>query len=161
MGHWIMIGDKWPLFMGLWLIFAGAVCAQTPPSEVPKGSIIGFLPDSRSADYTDMASLRHWLKRQGWAICDGSDGTPDLHGRYLLGTEEFKDTGQRIGSKTHSHQVSVNTGREEGRMRRFNTGIGYSLRLPTEGHRHSIKAKTSQEDDLPLSMRVLFIIKID
>ena len=47
----------------------------------------------------------------GWAICDGNNGTPDLRGRFILGTGQgtnltnrtWKDTG---GTETHT--LSIN-----------------------------------------------------
>ena len=148
-----------PLFVGI-LLLSAALHAADPTQNLPKGSIIAFLPDPNSADYSDMAGMRRWLGGKGWAICDGRNGTPDLHGRYLLGTEEYKDAGQRLGSSTHQHKIRSRTGREEGRTRRFNTGGGYAIRLPQEGHAHSIDALASPQENLPLSTRVIFIIRV-
>lgn len=39
----------------------------------------------------------------GWAICDGSNGTPDLRQRFLMGVSDMTDVGQRGGA----NQISV------------------------------------------------------
>ena len=133
--------------------------AESPPVNVPIGSIVGFVPERDSAEYSDLDTLRSWLKKQGWALCDGRDGTPDLHNRYLLGTEQPESVGQRVGSSTHSHRVTAETGQEQGRERRFNTGAFFRIRLPYEGHKHSLDTESAQGSSLPPSLRVLFIIR--
>lgn len=35
----------------------------------------------------------------GWALCDGTNGTPDLRGRFIIGTGSWSDV---YGSKTYS-----------------------------------------------------------
>lgn len=150
---------RWLLFLLPWFMLIGLARADSPPSNLPVGSIIGFMPDPDSREYRDMASLRRWLAGQGWALCDGTDGTPDLHGRYLQGTEQLEQVGQRIGSNSHSHRIDSETGREQGRERRFNTGVLFRMRLPHEGHNHSINADSSTSTSLPPSLRVLFIIR--
>lgn len=46
---------------------------------------------------------------RGWAICDGSNGTPDLRGRFLRGTPDKEKTGATGGSDSHSHKASGKT----------------------------------------------------
>lgn len=53
----------------------------------------------------------------GWALCDGSKGTPDLRGRFVLGLGYSKNINDRGGSETvtltndqmpsHSHLVRI------------------------------------------------------
>lgn len=40
----------------------------------------------------------------GWALCDGENGTPDLRGRFVLG----ESTSHALGSKGGSETVSLN-----------------------------------------------------
>jgi hypothetical protein len=47
------------------------------------GPIVAFLPDPKSENYSDLAGLKRWLGDRGWAICDGSEGTPDLSFRIV------------------------------------------------------------------------------
>ena len=132
-----------------------------PPSVyLPRGVILPFLPDLQSEDYSDMDGLKRWLSGQGWALCDGSNGTPDLHSRYLVGTRYPEDTGQRLGRSSHDHRVQTHTGREQGRERRFDRGRFTGIRLPHDGHSHEVDTATSASENLPPSTRVLFIMKV-
>ncbi len=83
--------------------------AAIPPAGLPRGAIVAFMPDFRGADYSDTKGLRRSLAGQGWAFCDGKDGTPDLHARMLIGTERPEDAGQRLGSRDHAHRLSGTT----------------------------------------------------
>ncbi|MGA7980968.1 MAG: hypothetical protein WCA32_12190 [Chromatiaceae bacterium] len=117
------------------------------------------MPQSRSTDYSDQDSLKRWLYEQGWAICDGSEGTPDLNYRLLLGTVHPADVGQNLGSRTHSHRITAETGIGFGREHSYISRRGVSRALE-QGHRHKLDAGTAAADNLPLSTRVLFIMKI-
>lgn len=39
----------------------------------------------------------------GWALCDGNNGTPDLRDRFIMGAGGSKNPGQTGGTTTHSH----------------------------------------------------------
>ena len=41
----------------------------------------------------------------GWALCDGSNGTPDLRGRFVIGAGGAYTVGQTGGSSSHSHSI--------------------------------------------------------
>lgn len=53
----------------------------------------------------------------GWALCDGENGTPDLRGRFVLGSSESHALGSTGGSETvtlakaqmpaHSHNLRI------------------------------------------------------
>jgi len=63
---------------------------------LPKGSIIAFYGDTIPP---------------GWRICDGNDGTPDLRGRFILGSGKGdgltnRNPGDSGGSETH--KLSIN-----------------------------------------------------
>lgn len=38
----------------------------------------------------------------GWAICDGQNGTPDLRGRFILGSNDEYVVGSTGGSESHA-----------------------------------------------------------
>ena len=74
--------------------------------QFPKGMIIAWKP-SAGVPTTDPPS--------GWAICDGSDNTPDLRGRFLLGANPngsknnsytVREVEQSGGSETHTLTTS-------------------------------------------------------
>lgn len=39
----------------------------------------------------------------GWAICDGSSGTPDLRGDFVVGANASGNVGSSAGSASHNH----------------------------------------------------------
>lgn len=131
-----------------------------PPAGLPKGSIVAFLPDPKSTDYSNPDSLKRWLREQGWAICDGSEGTPNLNYRMLLGTIHPEEAGQNLGSRTHDHRISGNADSNFGREHQMRSGVGRALRVPADGHKHKLDAGTTKVEHLPLSLRVLYILKI-
>jgi hypothetical protein len=40
---------------------------------------------------------------EGWALCDGTNGTPDLRGRFIRGATDAEPAGTRGGSRAHNH----------------------------------------------------------
>jgi hypothetical protein len=42
----------------------------------------------------------------GWAVCDGTNGTPNMVNRFLRGAPAGQDPGSTGGSNSHSHTVS-------------------------------------------------------
>ena len=43
----------------------------------------------------------------GWRICDGTNGTPDLRGRFLVGARPGLPVGSTLGIETHSFATST------------------------------------------------------
>jgi hypothetical protein len=43
----------------------------------------------------------------GWALCDGTNGTPDLRNRFIYGVSAGEDPGATGGSIEHNHQVNI------------------------------------------------------
>jgi microcystin-dependent protein len=40
---------------------------------------------------------------EGWALCDGENGTPNLTDRFVMSVGEFENPGAMGGSSNHSH----------------------------------------------------------
>ncbi len=148
--------------LGLLLTLFLPVTGQSaPPAEgLPKGSIIAFLPDPQSKDYSDDASLRRWLASHGWAICDGTRGTPNLNFRLLIGSTRMETTGQSVGTRTHRHRVQGKTNGTQTRQQTVRQGVAPLIRVPAGRHRHELTATTEPAEHLPPSTRVIFIMKI-
>ncbi|WP_295879457.1 hypothetical protein [uncultured Thiohalocapsa sp.] len=137
-----------------------ARAATTPaPTTLPAGSIIAFVPAGSGFTGSD-AALRDWLAERGWAICDGTRGTPDLRGRMLLGTTDPLAVGQRLGSRDHDHRVRGESEAPVLRNRHTPTGHGPLKHLPDDQHRHRLDLATDRSQHLPPSTRVLFIMKL-
>lgn len=45
----------------------------------------------------------------GWAICDGTNGTPDLRGKHVVGAASVGNIGVSTGSNTHEHTYDFGT----------------------------------------------------
>jgi len=41
----------------------------------------------------------------GWALCDGTNGTPDLRDRFILGVSDRENPGGVGGSNSHAHSI--------------------------------------------------------
>ena len=164
MRHRLLIRHRNPRRLApiLLLIVACATSSEAlePPTGVPVGAIVAFLPDLGAGEYSSADELRHWLDARGWAICDGTEGTPDLHNRMLLGTERPGDTGQSLGSLNHNHEFTGETVRRGTREVRIRDGIRHPVQVPDEHHQHKIDGRTDNADNLPPSVRVLFIVKV-
>ncbi|MBN1946793.1 MAG: tail fiber protein [Bradymonadales bacterium] len=63
---------------------------------VPRGAIVMW-----SGALTDISD--------GWALCDGSNGTPDLRDRFIVGAAPAADPGATGGAISHSHIVDPHT----------------------------------------------------
>jgi len=65
-----------------------------------------------------------------WAVCDGNNGTPNLTGKFILGTTVVGEVGRPGGSSDHSHNVE--NSRINGSISRQQTS--------SEGHREGTGA---------------------
>lgn len=54
----------------------------------------------------------------GWVLCDGTNGTPDLRDRFIVGSGTTYTTGNTGGATSHSH--GANDAGNDG----YNTGAG-------------------------------------
>ncbi|BES69736.1 hypothetical protein RE428_07990 [Marinobacter nanhaiticus D15-8W] len=75
---------------------------RQPPAEFEPGDII--------MHYGDISKIR-----PGWALCDGTNGTPDLTDRFVVGAGKAYEVGAVGGSAdavvvSHSHGASASTG---------------------------------------------------
>jgi hypothetical protein len=56
----------------------------TSPHGVPAGTIIAWIP--KAGDIIDTPTGKAIAVPEGWLLCDGHNGTPDLQGRFIRGT---------------------------------------------------------------------------
>lgn len=64
----------------------------------------------------------------GWLLCDGTDGTPDLVGKYIAGWSTTNAPGTYFGSDTHSHNMSwtINTTASGNTLHNHNFNYGFA-----------------------------------
>jgi hypothetical protein len=100
----------------------------------------------------------------GWALCDGTNGTPDLRDRFIYGCSTGQNPGPTGGVVSHSHTVDVPP---------CTTGVGSTklTNVSTLGgawvshwdHTHIIDPRlteTSTVDNLPPYYKLAFIMKL-
>ena len=101
----------------------------------------------------------------GWAICDGSNGTPDLRGRFLMGVSDFADVGKRGGepsipaSPSHGHGGRTSDQNTTGEL----TTCKGTCRGRLRSHTHVIIADGQHNhkgENRPPYTTVLFIMKL-
>lgn len=115
------------------------------PSNFPTGVIIPWFP---SPEYIINSIV---TPPDGWAICDGTKGTPDLRNQFLIGTD--KDFGQTGGTYKHSHSTAATE--LVATKLWHNVQHDQGIPLAQIGHTHKI----SEENHLPPFTRVIYIMK--
>jgi len=130
-------------------LFCSCNNSKTPMmiDMLPKGSIIGW------------ASKDNIPK--GWALCNGTNGTPNLVERFAVGTANSSEIGTFTGNATHHHSVSGNTEVPNAIF----APNGDDRALQREGgqrhhHTHPFHAVTTEESSIPPATRIIFIMKI-
>jgi microcystin-dependent protein len=80
----------------------------------------------------------------GWALCDGSNGTPDLRNRFIVGAGDSYSVDDTGGSATmaHTHGVDLpsfagNSGNNSGAVRHDGAATGGND-IASHPHSHSI-----------------------
>ncbi|MEA2981194.1 MAG: hypothetical protein QOF09_3017 [Alphaproteobacteria bacterium] len=66
--------------------------SRSPRTVFPSGLIVAWYARSGAIP-------------SGWAICDGTNGTPDLRGKFLRGVSNFADVGGTGGSDSFTINV--------------------------------------------------------
>ena len=121
----------------LWLL---GVVKKIPPITVPKGTIVAWHPGYKIPN--------------GWVVCDGKNGTPDLQDRFILGTTGVDRTGEAGGAMTHSHTVTVKSSSQFAETDRDGAHYTDAANL---GHIHEGDALDSNH--LPPFRRLIYIMK--
>lgn len=71
----------------------GAILGQTPTPDIPVGAIILW-----SGTTSDIPT--------NWHLCDGTNGTPDLRGQFVIGAGGSYSVGNTGGEETHTLTLS-------------------------------------------------------
>ncbi len=134
--------------------------ALTLDSIVPKGVIL-------------MWSGKESSIPDGWALCDGTNGTPDLRGRFVIGSSSEYASHSVGGSTTidlkHTHDyegTTVRTPDSKPDIVRFREGdtTGSVYDMPSEDHTHQYSGTTkvseiAEENVIPPYYALCYIIK--
>jgi len=96
----------------------------------------------------------------GWALCDGTNGTPDLRDRFLVGAGGSESPGATGGSATHNHNFVTNIVSDThpaGTELTDNSPDG-NLRNRTYGHKHG--AWGDVRSNIPPSYALCYIMHL-
>lgn len=115
---------------------------------VPVGTIVPWFPPSIPKAGEPLGAV----VPRGWALCDGSNGTPNLQDRFVRGTLDPKSINQEGGSKTHNHSASFSGTRFEA----DNIGRNGTGATRHDGNVISI----SEAETLPLYTTLAYIMKL-
>ena len=141
--------------------FADLVRAPTPaPFGVPAGTIIAWSPPAGNVVTT--AQGKRVIPPDGWAICDGTNGTPDLRGSFLRGSTDPSTLLQSGGAESHTHKVNIST--QNAHLKEFD-GSDANGSMQKDGgqrinHNHVVDFTTAPVSNLPPFVTVQYIIKL-
>lgn len=93
---------------------------------------------------------------EGWQLCDGTNGTPDLRGRFVMGVSSGENPGATGGATTHTHTGSTSSSSHSIWIDDNSGGSDY-WGAPNY-HTHSITMNSS--DNLPPYFKIAYIMKI-
>lgn len=106
-----------------WL--APGVRAAMSLAGLPVGSVVAY-----AGDLADLPS--------NWFVCDGTNGTPDLRGRFIVAVSDDYPADSLGGSETHTHGVTIDAG---GAHSHTGSASGHSLTLaemPAHAHKNGV-----------------------
>jgi hypothetical protein len=101
------------------LSFGPDQSCDAPITSLPQGTVLAWDPVER--DGKGKATRNRLQVPRGWVVCGTAASTPDLTGRFLVGTSSLQDAGKIGGTATivggaHTHSGSTDrVGAEAGR----------------------------------------------
>jgi len=122
---------------------------------VPTGGIIPWYPTPEYIKGTTISAP------EGWAICDGEKGTPDLRNKFIRGTDK-KESIEEGGKEKHTHQgkTEIDEDIEEPKVRGRVHDHGGDLSIYGWTYLHKHNFKTSEESNLPPYRYLVYIMKL-
>ena len=125
----------------------------------------------------------------GWQICDGTNGTPDLREFFVYGASVDGDVGSNQASASHNHARPANTSNDGGHQHSINVSVGNSSgsvdvrNVGTSGanaagnghghsgisgttsgatgaHSHTVGGNTGNETVLPPYMYLFYVMRV-
>jgi hypothetical protein len=145
------------------------------PSAADDGKVIVYDHSSPAFDYLDVSTIIPtgvillWSGAisaipTGWALCDGTAGTPNLTDRFVIhadadsgGTNDVGDTG---GSHTMAHTHTMTTGGPSSTVFVDDNSGGTDYNVGSETHTHSgTTSAASNDENRPAFYALAYIMK--
>jgi len=92
----------------------------------------------------------------GWQLCDGTNGTPDLRGRFVMGVSSGENPGATGGASTHSHSGTASASSQ--RIWIDDNSGGTDYWGSPSSHTHPISIDASSH--LPPYYKLAYIMKM-
>lgn len=122
-----------------WMNMAATPATQERLIAAPKGAIMGW---------TDPDNIP-----EGWHICDGTDGTYDLRGKFLLGASEKHSVGETGGEESVALKEAEIPKHRHTQSLQYPGYIDKQLTYRTYGSSGSTSGATIKEDCLEVSTK--------
>ena len=94
---------------------------------------------------------------QGWHLCDGTEGTPNLRDRFVVGAGNTYTPGLTGGTLQHNHFCNMSTGENSSY---YTVNSGDEQDIATDPHTHDISAPTENAGTLPPYYALAYIMKL-
>jgi hypothetical protein len=159
----VTVKPYWPTLRREWKKVRSILEPNEKPFEVPtanfgvpRGTILPWHPSGEFVQGLDPESKEvKIVAPDGWAICNGQMGTPDLTTRFIRGTDQFADMGHPGGASTHHH--GGKTGNPSS-TQEIHSGAGRKHMIPVPGHIHQIQI--GESENLPPFVWLVYIMKV-
>jgi hypothetical protein len=96
----------------------------------------------------------------GWAVCDGSQGTPDLRGRFIMGADDKSEIGILAGpdaeDPTHTHDFKSGDAYDHGHS--YHAEGDEHPKATGLNHWHD--GTTDKGSSIPPSVKIIFLMKL-
>lgn len=130
-------------------------------AEFPDGSILSWDPIERNSD--GVATQNRRPIPDGWKICGTSSSTPDLGGRFLIGTTSVRDAGDTGGTATIEGGTHIHTGTTSKVAAEAGRPCSGNCYPPAPSHAHTFATDPGGEhshgDNRPPYYSVVFLCK--
>jgi hypothetical protein len=135
---------------------------------VPRGAIVAWSPPPEHIIQPDDPGAKPQIvPPPEWAICDGSNGTPNLTRRFVMGAGAEGDLGEEGGQEKHSHATLVAGATMDHQPAEPSFNVGYYrpsafLHGGQDGQyrNHAHKVEVKAESTLPPYRALVYIMKL-
>lgn len=136
-----------------------------------KLSLNNLASNSSVSDSVPIGSIIAWSGEpsnipNGWSICDGTNGTPDLRNKFVLGSSSEKPMGTTGGAETHTLSVEempahrhTNTIYTPWNIYGYGSGGGLNTATPN-GDNTGIAGGSKPHNNMPPFYTLYYIMKV-